>query len=125
MSGWRYIVWEVLRLPACTDLKVHKYEVVHPLEDPEIPFTRTLGEPKGQLADYGYTLPDDGRIHIREYRDHYTIHWDHVDPTLSPRHFWEHIKRDAPHWKPLIELGAIILAIIILKKLSNRNTSHT
>jgi len=56
---------------------------------------RTIGEFKGQKADYEFTLNGGERIHIIKYKDFYEVHWDKVSPQIN---IIEHLRQDAPHW---------------------------
>ena len=72
-----------------------------------------MGEPKGQLADYGLTLKDGKTIHAREYEYKFGFHWDKVDPNVN---WFEHLRRDSPPWYILAcgvagaGLGALVTA---------------
>ncbi|MCS6768220.1 MAG: hypothetical protein RMJ59_05135 [Candidatus Nitrosocaldus sp.] len=88
---WGRIVEDVLDLPAHRDVVISKCWIVHPTA---VGFRRSIGEPKGQIADYRFALHDGRGIHVREYGDHYRVHWDMVDPSVS---IVTHLKRDAPH----------------------------
>mgnify|MGYP001773268492 CR=1 FL=1 len=89
---WSRIIHKVLRLPAHKDIVVEKSStLVHPTL---VGFRRSIGEPHGQSADYRLRLYDGRSIHVREYSDHYRVHWDRVDPSVS---IVAHLKHDAPH----------------------------
>jgi hypothetical protein len=66
-----------------------------------------VGEPQGQLEDYGWTLPDGRAIHIRVYSSEYRIHWDMFDPAVD---LINHLRHDAPQWWVLLTttVGGII-----------------
>ncbi len=78
------------------DLKIPKHLVRHPLDEG---FVETLGEPQGQIMDYELTLADGRRIHVREFEDHYAVHWDKISPKVDPV---EHLRVDAPDWWVLL-----------------------
>lgn len=59
----------------------------------EMGFTRDVGAPKGQDADYRKPLPDGRGLHVRAYGDRMTVHWDHVDPSVSKL---GHLVKDTP-----------------------------
>ena len=80
-----------------------KYVVDHPSRDG---FVKSLGEPHGQIADYRKSYGKEG-LHVREYKDRYTIHWDKTDPLSNPM---GHLLEDAPHW--LAVAGGIALAVL-------------
>jgi hypothetical protein len=60
---------------------------VRPIIDYEETF---LGTKKGAKKQFRY-----GKLHIREYRDHYIVHMDKVDPRKDPM---GHLLIDAPEY---------------------------
>lgn len=58
---------------------------------------------KGVLAHYSAVLPDGKSIHLKEYADHYEMHWDKKDPNKDPL---GHLLYDAPHWLIALGVGA-------------------
>ena len=80
-------------------------------------FRRSLGEIKGQLADWRASVPGtDQCVHAVEYRDRYELHLDRYDPGKKPL---EHLLYDSPKYAAMIATGAVAtLAIVrtILKK---------
>lgn len=64
-----------------------------------------LEESHGQMADYRMTLPDGRGIHVREFSDCYTIHWDKACPLVNPI---EHINQDAPQYGPILGALAVV-----------------
>lgn len=87
-------------------------------EEMEIPFQAgqrlidqgyyvSVGSPRGQDKDYRRRLPDDRGIHVRDFGDRMTMHWDHVDPSAS---LVGHLVRDAPG---LAIAGLVIGAAVI------------
>lgn len=69
-------------------------------------FRRSIGEPKGQIADWRFTMPWDSRsVHAVEYIDRYEIHVDKYDPAKHPI---MHLVNDAPKY------GSIILPLLAL-----------
>jgi len=101
---WFEIINKVLSLPPHTDIIV----------SPKIPLPpnakRTLGEAKGQIADWEITLSDGKRIHIVEFEDRYEIHWDIVSPRVDPL---KHLRIDAPHWYEFIKSILMFLRLKI------------
>ena len=81
---------EVMSRPPHEEICYLKNEISHPLT---LGFYRRLGEPKGQLADYGLTLKDGKSIHARDYGIKIGLHWDKVDPNIN---WFEHLRRDSP-----------------------------
>ena len=99
---WEQVISAVLTLPKHTDIEVKFSEV------PELPteFKLRSGDNDGQITDYGLALEDGTGIHIKVYEDYYKIHWDEKDPTEDPL---GHLVYDAPHWIPIIAVGADLL----------------
>ena len=93
------ITYYVLRFPPHYDLRFSKFTLPHPSQSG---FVERIGEPKGQLADYGVTVENGHGIHVLEFQDHYLVHWDEVDPTTNPI---DHIIKDAPQYVPLMIIG--------------------
>jgi len=103
--SWDEIITSVQQLPKHTDLKIEKNKVAKlPLE-----FRPRLGEVDGQIADYGVELFDGKGIHVKEYDDHYKVHWDSKDPNKDPL---GHLIFDAPHW---LVIGAGVVDEIVFK----------
>ena len=96
MTSLQLIKKNVLSLPPHKPIYYLKDEMPHPLI---LGFQNDNGEPDGQLADYRFVLEDGKSIHVKEYEEHYSVHWDWVDP----RKDWiEHLRRDAPVWYTLL-----------------------
>lgn len=74
-------------------------------------YYESIGSPKGQRKDYRRRLPDDRSIHIRDYGDRMTMHWDHVDPSANPV---GHLVRDAP-------IAALVVLAIVALILASRS----
>lgn len=73
-------------------------------------FRRSVGEMKGQLADWRTGIPNSTRgIHIVEFEDHYSVHVDRFDPGKDPV---RHLLLDSP--RTLLSLVATGLASIFL-----------
>ncbi len=111
-SSWILVIDKVLKRRAHESIIIPEHSILHPLQDPIIKFEKTIGEPRGQLGDYEYTLPDKRRIHVREYSTYYEVHWDYASPKLDPI---RHLVHDAPHW---LLLG--IIAVLVLARLSKK-----
>jgi hypothetical protein len=66
---------------------------------PFIEYEKTcLGARRGAIRQYRYK-----NLHVREYRDHYSVHSDRIDPRLDPL---GHLLVDAPEY--LIPLAIAI-----------------
>ncbi|UPW01724.1 hypothetical protein M0R88_06380 [Halorussus gelatinilyticus] len=91
-SPWDAVVARVLRERHHVDLHVAKDALPSPAS---AGFVLHTGDPRGQRADYRRPLPDGKGVHVKEFADHYAVHWDKVDPTED---FLGHVLADAPHW---------------------------
>ncbi|BAB59575.1 TVG0422635 [Thermoplasma volcanium GSS1] len=77
-------------------------------------FRRSIGEPKGQIADWRCTFPGDPRsVHAVEYIDRYEIHVDKFDPSKHPL---KHVVYDAPSVGLFILPLTIIAALFLARK---------
>lgn len=91
---WNDIIAEVL---VCDTMTVNKRlpdgsEVPHPSESGL--FKRSIGERKGQKADWRASIPGSDRgVHVVEYESCYRIHVDRFDPYKKPI---EHVIHDSP-----------------------------
>lgn len=57
-------------------------------------FARSVGEPKGQVADWRSSVPRSMRgVHVVEFEDHYSVHVDQFDPNKAPV---RHLLVDSP-----------------------------
>jgi hypothetical protein len=68
--------------------------------------TTFLGNKKGAIRQFRY-----GNLHIREYRTHYSVHSDTVDPRIDPM---GHLMLDSPELKE----GILRLAKVAKKYLN-------
>lgn len=100
---------EVLTLEAHEELLVPKNLIPHPFE---LGFEISFGEPKGQVADYRAELPDGRGLHVRDLVSRWSIHWDHVFPSL--KRWVDHLREDSPVWFGLFILGLVIGAAVLL-----------
>jgi len=106
MEMWRQQYSHILWQPVHTETSFSKWGMPHPLE---ARFVASIGEAAGQKADYRLPIDDGREVHVREYGDHYTVHWDQVSAVRNPL---GHLLADAPHWIILGAIGAIVLGII-------------
>lgn len=57
-------------------------------------FRRSIGEQKGQVADWRASIPGSKRgVHVVEFEDHYSAHVDRYDPNKDPI---RHLLMDSP-----------------------------
>ena len=90
MEMWWYYEQQVLQMPCHKDLRVEKNDVIHPKY---LGFYESIGE-HPCIAHWRKRLPDNKGLHIREFADHYLLHWDWIDPSSN----WiGHLILDAPH----------------------------
>lgn len=59
-----------------------------------------LGEKKGSIKQYRH-----GNLHIREYENHYSVHYDKIDPREDPL---GHVMVDARKYFP----GVVALSVL-------------
>ena len=104
--SWVNTIDYVLSFPPHYDLSFSKFELPHPAQSG---FVLRIGEQKGQIADYGTTVGDGHGIHILEFQDHYLVHWDEVDPSISPI---DHIVKDAPQYIPLLVVLGLGIGLV-------------
>lgn len=114
VNDWGDAISLILGFPAHEEIEIPKYMLPHPIQ---VGFTWRIGDNKSQIADFGYALQDKRGIHVREYYDHYTVHWDYIDPTID---CIEHLKQDAPHWLPVLIICGLI-AIGLLREFFESN----
>ena len=57
-------------------------------------FRKSVGEPKGQIADWRASISGSQRgVHVVEFEDRYSVHVDNFDPAKQPL---KHIIHDSP-----------------------------
>jgi len=108
MQSWNDVIHHVLKLSVHKDVKVVKSTVLNPLKQG---FTRSLGDFRGQIADFRRPMPDGKSIHIQEFAEHFLVHWDWRDPSLDPI---GHLVQDAPHILIISSLVALTAFVIVL-----------
>jgi hypothetical protein len=82
-------------------------EIPHPGETSF--FGRSIGELKGQVADWRASIDGDVRgFHVVEFDDRYECHLDHRDPSKDPV---GHLVEDSPSTLAAILVGGVIAAI--------------
>ena len=90
VTAWDIVESMVLAQPAGRDLRVAKVD----LPDPGMAgMRRALGIPKGTLRHFRRPVRGVSCMHVREYGDHYEVHWDRHDPRRRPfAHWWGDIR---------------------------------
>ena len=87
-TAWNAIALAVMALPQHGKLHVPRATVPHP---EEAGLYRSIGLARN-CAHYRHALPDGRGLHVHEYDDHYRVHWDAVDPSVSLlRHLWHDV----------------------------------
>ena len=100
---WDAIIRVVKQLPPHEDVRVEHFEVDGIPDD----FYERPADHDGQDADYGFPLDDGAGIHVKEYDDHYRVHWDKRDPMTDPL---GHLYEDSPKW--LVFGGAVVVVAV-------------
>lgn len=91
---WNDIISQVI---ACQQMTISKSlpdgnTIPHPSESGL--FRRSIGEMKGQIADWRASIPGSDRgVHVVEFKEMYSIHVDQYDPHKKPI---EHLVHDSP-----------------------------
>jgi hypothetical protein len=87
-TPWKAIASAVMALPQHGKLHVRRDEVPHPRD---AGLYRSVGLAR-KCRHYRHVLPDGRGLHVHEYDDHYRVHWDAVDPSVSLlRHLWHDV----------------------------------
>ncbi len=122
-NEWNAIIEIVLSKPAHTDVRISKLEVPHPLV---AGFIEHFGDSAGQLANYRLPLPDGRELHVKEYTEDYSTHWDNSSAIRNP---FGHILRDGSKWffliVALLILGAFIGGFWFASKLKGKTPPKT
>ncbi len=90
-------------------MNVPKISNGHHIPGPETTgiFRKSIGELKGQTADWRATVGGSDRgIHVVEFDDHYEMHIDQFDPRKNPI---KHLLIDSPKYG--FAIGAITLGV--------------
>ncbi len=99
---WPALASAVLTLAPGQDLLIKKADIVHPKT---VGFRPSIGLVFGQLADWRLALEDGRGLHVREYLDHYVLHYDATDPSVS---FMRHLAEDTPAlFKTVLAVGLL------------------
>ncbi len=122
-NAWKVIIEIVLSKPAHIDVPVSKFEVPDPLL---AGFEKHFGDFAGQVANYRLPLPDGREIHVKEYNEDYSAHWDNTSAIRDP---FGHILRDGTKWFFLIIgialLGAFAAGFWVASKLGDRTPKES
>jgi hypothetical protein len=87
-TAWNAIAVAVMALPKHGRLDVPRGHVPHPQE---AGLYRSVGLAR-RCVHYRHAMPDGRGLHVHEFPDHYRVHWDAVDPSVSlVRHFLEDV----------------------------------
>lgn len=97
LTSWERRVLETL--PAHKEVVIPRFGEGHLLARG---YRTSVGEPNGQKEDYRRRLPDGRGLHVKDYGERMTLHWDKVDPSHSAV---QHLVRDAP----LLVAGGLLL----------------
>jgi hypothetical protein len=81
VASWNELIRSVQQLPPHVDLSIKRAQVEEPRH---FGFRKSVGWKKGSLRNWRLALPNGRCIHVREYRDHFKIHWDIADPRKNP-----------------------------------------
>lgn len=101
---WENVIDIVLTHPAHTEIIV-EFWMVPPLPNY---FTSRPADASGQIDDYGVGLEDGKGIHVKQFENCWTIHWDKKDPNQDPL---GHLYHDAPHWLAILGIGILVAGV--------------
>lgn len=91
---WNSVVASALSYGNIDVPKVSRDGFVIPTPEESGLFRRSIGEMKGQIADWRATVPGSSRgVHAVEFEDHYSVHVDNFDPAKAPL---KHLLLDSP-----------------------------
>ena len=117
--AWRTVLEIVLSKPAHEDVVMSKFELPHPLKEG---FVKHFGDLAGQIADYRLPLGDGREVHVKEYDQDYSVHWDNSSAIRNPL---GHILRDGTMWLALIVglivVGAFVSGFMLASKLKRHS----
>lgn len=108
MMTWKEVGVHIQGCPFHEDYRILRNSIQHPSMEG---FARSVGEIKGQLADWRKTLLDGTCLHVIEFPSKYVCHRDKKNPNEDPvGHLWA----DARHWilAALVEFVIVLLIII-------------
>lgn len=89
-GDWASVARLILSTPPGQDARIELRQVPHPSS---AGFREASGWPMGQNADWRLMYSDGRGLHVKEYDDHYLVHWDQCDPAFSAV---GHLAKDTP-----------------------------
>lgn len=105
LAQWERRVLETM--PAHKEVEIPRFSAEHLRAKG---YYESVGEPHGQKEDYRRRLEDSRGLHVKDYGDRMTLHWDKVDPSASRL---RHLIHDAPALTAgSLALGAVGAAAI-------------
>ncbi|MGB1698024.1 MAG: hypothetical protein ACPHK8_06460 [Thermoplasmatota archaeon] len=78
--AWKQVQTAVLEQPLHAPVRVEKHHVPHP-ED--VGFYMSRGLNRSAHRHFRLPIADQKGLHVLEYDDHYLVHWDRIDPSVS------------------------------------------
>lgn len=110
-ASWNELIRFVQGLPPHVDLIIKKSQLMEPWL---FGFRKSrIGWKKGALRHWRLALPNGKSIHIREYADHFKIHWDIADPRKNPLKHFMYDTRRLYNAIRLLAVGAASLAALL------------
>lgn len=113
---WNSVVASVLSFGNLEIPKVDSDGFAVPRPEESGLFRRSVGEQKGQVADWRASIPGSKRgVHVVEFVEHYSAHVDRYDPGKDPL---RHLLMDSP--KTLLSAFTAGLAAFFLYSILGR-----
>ncbi|MCL4337222.1 MAG: hypothetical protein M1129_02810 [Candidatus Thermoplasmatota archaeon] len=114
---WNSVIASVLSYGSTEVPKVDHHGIRVPDPEKSGIFHRSVGERKGQIADWRASIPGSRRgVHAVEFDDRYSVHVDRFDPDKEPL---KHLLVDSP--KTLIGLlGAGLVSMLFFSLFGGR-----
>lgn len=115
---WNSIISDVLINKEITISKVDSDGDVIPSPSESGLFKRSVGEPKGQIADWRASINSSDRgVHVVEYKDKYSVHVDKFDPQKRPL---MHLVHDSPRTAAALTLIGIGITALIRSRIGKK-----
>lgn len=106
---WEPIIYKTLHEKKVVVKKNPFDDIPSPGDSPL--FKRSVGELKGQIADWRATFTNDpGCVHAVEFKDRFELHYDKFDPAKKPI---QHLIFDSPAYGALAAAGVIATFALI------------